>query len=642
MTTVVRPSDPGPGAIAKLAVVACAVALLGYTVLRAGAVSISWDESWTFVHYVLKNVWYQQAYDAMGGNHHLLNVWCMIITTKLFGESEIAVRLPSLIAHVLYLYATARIALQARGTVVAITAFLLMNVHPYLLDFFSLARGYGLGCGWIMLCLWQVWRYFREEASVKRVAWATAFASLAAMSHVIMINFLLAFGLAFLVVWAVRMPRTGIRPWWKHILVLIAGGAIGLAFILPNALGLFRGGSLNFGCDAVWDCLVRTLGEKFLYHQPYALPVLRIMGAVLVAVGGWSLFTTLVAWRGGWMERLRPLGFGLLVLAGCMLSFVLQQQLFGVPLPQTRTGLFLVPVTAFVLAASLVCWPDRTWLPALAGTVFCIPLLLHQKNSANLTYFVEWKPSGESARMLGTIAADHRTRTEQHPTVTVCASFESWGSIPYYQHINDMHWLVTTTRRPPEPYVPSDYYIVEFDGYDQVDTAHWTLLYRSEATNTTLYRDERWREAHPRTVFHEQHDMEAEALTGRSDEAHVSGSHSIRFDKAVRSTDVISWTVPPQWDGALVELSGTGMVRQPDDGNWVALLLNVTRGGQEIAHADVSSALQTVRFGEWTQVGISLRTTTPLLPGDVVQLSAWPLTDDTPMYLDDLQLWVLR
>ena len=42
--------------------------------------------------------------------------------------------------------------------------------------------------------------------------------------------------------------------------------AAGLAVILPNALGLFQGGSLNFGCDSIWNCMVRTLGEKILYH----------------------------------------------------------------------------------------------------------------------------------------------------------------------------------------------------------------------------------------------------------------------------------------------------------------------------------------------------------------------------------------
>lgn len=629
-------------ALARIAIVAISMALLAYTTARAVTVSFSWDESWTWTHHVSKDMFYQQAYDKMGGNHHLLNVWLMWICHKLFGDGVLSLRLPSLMAHAIYLYATGRMALKARTGLLAVAVFILLNVHPYLLDFFSLARGYGLGCGWMMISLWHAWRYFADGRTARDVFRSAVFAALAAMSHVIMINYLLALGFAFLLTWSFQAFQGHRVAWRSYLLSLCIPGAVGLALILPNALGLFHGGSLNFGCDSFWQCMVRTLGEKVLYHQPYAWPVLRIMAMSIGSVLAVCLFTAIAALRGGWASRCGAMGFGLLVMAACLLSFLMQQLLFGVPLPQTRTGLFLLPLSAYITAAAMVAWPKPGFLPVSAAWLLCIPVLYHQAKSFNFTYAVEWKPSGEVAHMLDIIAEDHWPLSQERPVVTVCTSFESWGSLPYYQRTRDMEWLVSSVRRPPERFVNSDYYIVEYDGYDQVDTAHWKLLYHSAPTNTTLYRDERWRNPAPQMLFQKRNDMEDPALPGSTRDLHVSGERCIRFDSSVRSTKAVSWVVPAELDSAYMAISGTGMVLQADDTNWIALVLSVNREGKEIAHADVSSALQTVRFGEWNRVGIVLRPFMALRPNDVIELTAWPLTADTPLYLDDLELTVTR
>ena len=156
----------------------------------------------------------------------------------LFGDSELALRLPNLLAHALFLYASARIALRATTGVVALAAFLLLNAHPYLLDFFPLARGYGLACGWMMLSLWQASLYLRQDGRrMRHLAIALAAAVLSAMSHVIMVTYLLAFTLTLALFWLYGQ-RTAKRtaPSWKEPALLVAGVALGLALVLPNAL----------------------------------------------------------------------------------------------------------------------------------------------------------------------------------------------------------------------------------------------------------------------------------------------------------------------------------------------------------------------------------------------------------------------
>lgn len=640
--TAERAEEIHHSALTKGLLFALGILLLTYTVVRAVTVSFSWDENWTFIHHVLKGVFYQRTYDQMGANHHLLNVWAMWLSWKLFGDGTLALRLPNLLAYLIYLYASGRIALKARSGFLAVAVFVLLNVHPYLLDFFSLARGYGLACGFMMLAFWHVWRYFDEGRRLREVLWVAFCGSLAAMSNLIMIDLLLSFGLSFLIVWVLPARRMDRSRWLRSLLMLGVPSLVGLGLILPETLGLLHGGSLYFGCDSFWTGMVLSLGEKVLYHQPYATSVLKLVSIALASVALVCLSTVITAARGSWLPRLMPMFFGMLVLCGCLLAFFLEHWLFQVPFPRSRTALFLLPLAAFILAAALVAWPRPAWSIPLVAGILCIPLVVHQYNSFNLTYAVEWKPEGEVARMFRIIAADHLPLTDEHPVVTLCSGSESHGCINYYQYVWHMQWLVATERLFDQPYVPSDYYIVEYNGYDRVDAAHWKLLYRSEATNTNLYRDQRWRDARPKLVFHSSRDMESNDLAGRSTQFALSGNHSLRFDTLIRSMRPITWTVPADWDGASIECVGTGMVLQSEDSNWLSFVLSVLRNGQEVAHADVSSALQMVRFGSWNRVGIRFRPSVALEPGDVVQLSVWPLTADTPLYLDDLQLSILR
>ncbi|MFZ1688365.1 MAG: hypothetical protein WAU70_13130, partial [Flavobacteriales bacterium] len=471
-----------------------ALLLLAYTTVRACTVSFTWDESYTFMHHVRKGVFYQDAFDKMGGNHHLLNVWLMWLSMKLFGVGELALRLPNLVAHVCYLYATSRIALKAERTWLVVAVFLLMNVHPYLLDFFSLARGYGLAMGWMMLSAWCIWNWLGTDLGRRWLVRASVFAVLSAMSHVIMINYLLAFDLV-VAGWLVVSARRKAARLPLADLAWVAGiSAIGLCIMLPNALGLFSGGSLNFGCDTAYWCMLYTLGVKVLYHMSYADQALPILTAFIAGIVVLFSIMLVAARRKENGLKAGPALFVFLVLATCFLSFMAQHKLFGVPWPQTRTALFLVPLLALLLCAVLLAWPRPGIAIAMAAVLFIVPLVIHQYKSINTTYAVEWKPSGELRAMLKTIENDRLPPSKDRPITTLGISFESWGSLSYYSLVRGMTWLTADVREGPKDFAPSDYYIVEYDGYDRVDTANWIVLYRSEPTNTTLYRDKRLRD----------------------------------------------------------------------------------------------------------------------------------------------------
>ncbi len=88
----------------KLAVrllVVFGVFLFLYTTTRAYLLSITWDESQSYLEFIRNNIVLWQTYDFMSANNHILNTLGGIIFTKLFGVSEFTLRISSLIAHII-------------------------------------------------------------------------------------------------------------------------------------------------------------------------------------------------------------------------------------------------------------------------------------------------------------------------------------------------------------------------------------------------------------------------------------------------------------------------------------------------------------------------------------------------------------
>jgi hypothetical protein len=157
-----------------------------------------------------------------------------------------------------------------------------------------------------------------------------------------------------------------------------------------------------------------------------------------------------------------------------------------------------------------------------------------------------------------------------------------------------------------------------------------------------LYRDERLREARPELIHLASLDMESPGIKGTSTLQHHSGQHGLRFDSTTREMKPLRWIVPADRDSGSFTFSANAEVLQQEDDNFIALVISVIRDGKELTCSYTRSSEQMVTFGQWGHVGAVFRPTVPLLPGDIVQLRAWPLSPSSVMYLDDLELRILQ
>ena len=135
------------------------------SVHRAASQSITIDEASTYIDFVSTG-WdaFFHRYDA---NNHPLYTLLAKASVALFGLSEFALRLPSLIGAAIFLTSLNRILRRATGdswwTVLGVA---LLALNPYMLDFFTAARGYGLGCGLMLASIDAVLRERFHHAGV--------------------------------------------------------------------------------------------------------------------------------------------------------------------------------------------------------------------------------------------------------------------------------------------------------------------------------------------------------------------------------------------------------------------------------------------------------------------------------------------
>jgi hypothetical protein len=135
----------GFGQIAEYGAIALIFLLANYLVLtKAALVPFTYDEAYS-------DLVYAQAWNGFRrldfANNHPLNSFAMYVMSRVFGHEPFALRLPNILSF----YVFAGIAFMlARKLAMPAFAFAALTMNALLLEFFSLARGYGISAAFAL------------------------------------------------------------------------------------------------------------------------------------------------------------------------------------------------------------------------------------------------------------------------------------------------------------------------------------------------------------------------------------------------------------------------------------------------------------------------------------------------------------
>lgn len=468
---------------------AVSAVLFMYVLLRAVIVPFTPDEYLSLEYFVKPGVLFPANYDTGTANHHLLNSWLMQPLWRLFGEAEWVMRVPNVMAYILYLVYASKLSRAVFSGWAAAVVFLALNAHPYLLDFFSLARGYGLSFGFMMMSLYYAWRYLHASCQPNDSWLAIIPAALAVLSNAVAINFFLP--LAGLLILFAR-PESGTKAVMRHLVAVIGISSVLLLLLLPHLFRMKQAGALFFGAQELWEGSVKSLSNQLLFDAPYAgrnhfcsfKPLLYLLLFFPPAV----ILFQILRQRSVSSSARFPL-FLLLLCWFAVLSLVLQHVLFGTLYPQMRTMLFLflLFLVSFLLSLSLV--PIKRFSQPLLLTVFGLPVVLHFLYCANVSYTFEWKCAADVREVALRIRNDYNDRLHHCDSVLLTTDATTGCVMGYYKNKYKMPWLKIYATWDTTDYSPSQYYFVEKWMTRFRDGRKWRQLVHFDVTGNVFYAD---------------------------------------------------------------------------------------------------------------------------------------------------------
>jgi hypothetical protein len=429
-----------------------------YITVRASLLGITYDEAWTIISFVPLNILNIFLFNPCDANNQILNT-LLIKGLFVFGNHSIlTARLPNVLAFVVYAFFTYRIAKGFLNHYLGITLFIILLCNPFVLDFFSLARGYGLAMALQMGSLFYLLEFCKSN-KLTNYSFSLLFAALAVLSNFTFLYF-------FLAIFGVGNIISLIMNKWKmdYLKVLVTGVLFTLLLALLIYIPmtkliinerLYYGGNIGFYQDTLL-----SLFSFSLYH-PYDLHLGRIvLNGFLLACGIIAVFTVFNRGKRS-LELLTGKTAVILLLTGIIiLATLLNHYISGTFYLTDRTALMFFPLMMCVIIF-LADYVNHTALlipVRIIVTVICVLSLLNFGINANFTKTILWPFDAHTESILSRINSIGKS---ENTIKTIDFSWPLESSVHYYLQKNNYSNLscVKDANDRETLNLQSDYYI---------------------------------------------------------------------------------------------------------------------------------------------------------------------------------------
>lgn len=429
-----------------------ALLLFLYTAIRAMLLSITWDEAYTYIEFARNGKVFLDKYDMMSANNHMLNTALMMLFTKLFGLSEFVMRIPVLAAHFLFLFYSAKLLRNINNKWLVIAAFVVVNVNPYMLDFFSVARGYGLSLGLMMASIYYLYVFQAKENKGKWALISMLFAGLAVFANFVLLNyFVVLYGLLWLIsVYGAteKSIAAKIKMALKKMILPTLILAVLFVIIIPIALELKKAGALFFGGEkSFWSDTICTITDRSFYEIGYNYWFQRVAKGFVFLVLIFSAVYVLLRISKKQLNGNTLFIVTLLLLLGlCSLSTIMQHHLLQTPYLLDRTALFLVVLFNLIFVFFTAEISASKSFAGLAVHASAVVLLIHFSMCFNMRYVLEWRYDADTKDML-TDLEQVKIIPKGKETVSIGIPLIFDPAINFYREKNQLTWLNTVWRK---------------------------------------------------------------------------------------------------------------------------------------------------------------------------------------------------
>lgn len=427
------------------------IMLIGYTSYRAYEVPITHDEAQTFK--MLEGRTFTDIMNYSIPEDHMLNTLLIKVLTNKLGNFEWVIRLPNLFGHLIYLIFSFLILWRFGKREFLLPAFLLLNVNPYLLDFFSCARGYGLSTSLMIPSIYFMLEYFKKYNPIY-LAMAYLFATLAVITLVTLLNYYLVMvGLTTLmIILGFMMKPRNTRSIINYIIgiIIIILSSYFLYQYLHSAIQRLSDRSFikfnlffNF-----YEGTIRTISFRSIYTKDSG-HLVTIISYTIIAFYLISLtYLVIEAIRKKCAVLFKTTFIFFLVGIAVAISVTFQYEIFQIRFPSDRAALFFIPIFMLLIVFLLFDLNDKKLLKIPSLLILLIFTALVSYNAikhCNLKYYVDWDYDMAGKEMLNDIHVNI-SKLDDNKAVNLGTFWIFEPSANYYRVSRNLKWLNEVSR----------------------------------------------------------------------------------------------------------------------------------------------------------------------------------------------------
>lgn len=438
------------------------IILLAYAGYRAYNVSLTHDEAITYLDYT--HLPYGQILnpDAPSANNHILNTWLMRFMQLHVSDHQFALRLPNVLAFVLYFLCCAAWLKQFPNPYLRLGGLLILSINPYLLDFFSLARGYGLAIGCMTASVLFLDKYLKSKASAPLI-YSLLFAALAVLANLALLNYFICIPFLFILANAEVIKGMHIRHFLQQLAILACFCLLlFLSLRMPiehlrQAQALYFGGDTGIWHDTIWSG-VWVMMYDHVYPYPIVDYVLYLFSVAFILA---LVLACIRVIRNKFNAVASPVVYTTVIVIIILLSIILQHEWLGTKYLTERTALFIVPLILFMLL-EVINEAFQNKISRIIGSfilqLVCLSCIYHFKTAGNFSYCRDWAYDADVQHEMQYMEHLKPINADQKVTIGM-----SWLHIPaarYYTDILHENWLVPDNFEGDKKF---DYYIIDGD-----------------------------------------------------------------------------------------------------------------------------------------------------------------------------------
>jgi hypothetical protein len=468
--------------------------ILTFLITKAILMQVTCDEAYTVVMLPKESVWNLVTYKSSYTNNHILNTLLVKWLFWVFqSTSHSLARVPNIVAFILYFYAVYCFAKKfIANDWVSLMFIILLCCNPYLLDFFNLARGYGLSVGCMMMSIYWAGR-FCLLAETRFLPLSIFLSILSVYAQFASLHFYLGLNCYIFVFLLYKLFKNKDKKiFYFGIITQLLGAILLFLLIYLPISAIIRDNQIAYyGKDGFWENSILSQIAAGIYGVVYfhigtfmVFKYLAILAAFCV-VGRlaylWGAKTIVSE------ERQYPLFFITSLFACVSMSIILQFHLLGNQYVIDRAAVFLYPFLAMLLVVVPLFFGQlKRWVFALTLSLFIIFPPYHLLRANKLNSYYEWWYDANTYEVLNILKIEYDKSIDKKP-LHFHTSWMVNPSFSYHRDYQKMDFIMPLTYKSEVDTVNIyDFYYVErnelkqvarfYDKIKEWNYGEWTLL----------------------------------------------------------------------------------------------------------------------------------------------------------------------